>query len=222
MNIERQGFSKSKSAFVVSIYNPKPTAQLPISMLKTGAVKTDQCNMSLKTVFRHDKHRRFLVLTPQWLIGCMAIFHKFRDCVGKWIARLKNYEGNPRKIALGVAIGVFIGVTPLFPFHTVIALLLAMLLKGSKIGAAAGVWVSNPVTLPFFYIITYKTGALFLEGTPDVNISQQSFSDFVHAGLDITHAMIMGSIVIGIVLSIAAYLATLQLISALRKRRAAG
>jgi uncharacterized protein (DUF2062 family) len=150
----------------------------------------------------------------------MVIFQKFKHSWDKLVVRLINYEGNPRKIALGVAIGVFIGVTPLFPFHTAIALIFAMLLKGSRIAAAAGVWVSNPVTLPFFYIITYKTGAFFLGKAPNADISQRSFSELVHAGLGITHAMILGSIMIGFILSVVAYLATLQLISAFRKRSA--
>lgn len=150
----------------------------------------------------------------------MVMYRKIRNRCRHLIGRLKSYEGDPRKIALGIAIGVFVGVTPLFPFHTAIALVLATLLKGSRIAAAAGVWVSNPVTLPFFYIATYKTGAFFLGGNATANVCRSSFSELVVAGIDITHAMILGSIVIGFILSTATYFLTLQLFAVLRNRRA--
>jgi uncharacterized protein (DUF2062 family) len=151
----------------------------------------------------------------------MVMFHKLKYGCRNLIARLQNFEGNPRKFALGIAIGVFVGVTPLFPFHTAIALFLAMLLNGSRIAAAAGVWVSNPVTMPLFYIISYKTGMFFLGKTSPVDIPQQSFSQLVGTGLDITQAMITGSILVGFILSVAAYVASLHLIAVFRNRRVA-
>jgi uncharacterized protein (DUF2062 family) len=136
-------------------------------------------------------------------------------------SRLKHYNGNPQNVALGVAIGVFIGSTPFFPFHTIIAVVLAVLLKGSRIAAATGVWVSNPLTLPFFYFSTYKTGAFFLGITTPVNFSVQSFSELVRLGMGITWAMILGGVVIGFFLSLAAYFATLRFVAAYKSRRIA-
>lgn len=151
----------------------------------------------------------------------MVLFQKIKYGYRNLVAKLKNSDGNPHKIALGIAIGVFVGVTPSFPFHTAIALGLAMLLKGSRIAAAAGVWVSNPVTMPLFYIASYKIGAYFLGNASQIDISKQSFSELVNTGFDITHATILGSILIGSVLSVIAYLLALQLITVLRNRRIA-
>lgn len=151
----------------------------------------------------------------------MQIYRKIKYGFRSLIAKLRIYEGNPHKIALGVSIGVFVGATPTFPFHTVIALALAMLLKGSRIAAAAGVWISNPVTLPLFYIASYKTGAFFLGQAAIVDISQQSIFELVETGVDITHAMFLGSILIGFVLSVAAYPITLRIMAVLRSRRLA-
>lgn len=151
----------------------------------------------------------------------MTLNQKFKQYNCNLIARLKNIKGEPRYIALGLAIGVFISATPFFPFHTSIALVLAILLKGSRIAAAAGVWVSNPITLPFFYISTYKIGAFFLGVTEPINVSSQSFSDLLGMGLEITQAMVLGGLVLGIPLSVAGYYISLRIITAFRNHRIA-
>ena len=135
------------------------------------------------------------------------------------IAGLKHTKGDPHYLALGMAIGAFVGTTPFFPFHTPIALVLAILLKGSRIAAAIGVWVSNPITLPFFYIGSYKIGAFFLGITAAIDFSWRSFPELLETGFDITRAMILGSFIIGIFLSIIVYFITLQVVPAFRDRR---
>jgi uncharacterized protein (DUF2062 family) len=61
--------------------------------------------------------------------------------------RFLRLRGKPGELARGVAIGIFVGITPTIPFHTILALILAMILRGSKIAALlATVLVSNPLT----------------------------------------------------------------------------
>jgi len=151
----------------------------------------------------------------------MTLNRKFKQYNRNLIAGIKNIKGEPRYIALGLAIGVFIGATPFFPFHTSIALVLAILLKGSRIAAAAGVWVSNPVTLPFFYISTYKVGAFILGVTTPIDVSSRSFSELLDMGLEITRAMVLGGLVVGIPLSIAGYYISLRIITVFRNHRVA-
>ncbi len=150
----------------------------------------------------------------------MGRIRRIKHSLGGMITRLKNINGNPRDISLGMALGVFVGTTPFFPFHTSIALVLAIFLGGSRIAAAAGVWISNPITLPFFYVTTYKIGAFFLGTTKPVSFSTQSFSELIHMGLDLTQAMILGGIILGSVLSVVAYFLTFRIVVALKNRRA--
>jgi len=149
----------------------------------------------------------------------MTLNRKFKSFYHNLISRLKNIKGEPRYVALGMAIGVFIGATPFFPFHTSIALILAILLKGSRIAAAAGVWVSNPITIPFFYISTYKIGAYILGIASPISVSNQSFSELLGMGFEITRAMALGGIILGIPLSIAGYYITLRIITVFRNHR---
>lgn len=84
--------------------------------------------------------------------------------------KAKKLQGSPHYVAFGMAIGVFMAVTPTIPFHTIGAISLAFLLKASKPAAVLGVWVSNPVTVVFLYYACYKTGFLFF------NVSGSTFS----------------------------------------------
>ncbi len=73
-----------------------------------------------------------------------------KDRFIRCISDFKNLKGDPHYIALGMAIGVFVSITPTIPFHTVIALAMVIALPGSKAAAALSVWFSNPITIPFF------------------------------------------------------------------------
>ena len=63
--------------------------------------------------------------------------------------RFLRIRGAPEQIALGMALGVFIGMTPFLGFHTVIAVMLAAVFKWSKIAAGVGVFITNPSSISF-------------------------------------------------------------------------
>jgi uncharacterized protein (DUF2062 family) len=73
--------------------------------------------------------------------------------------RFIKIRGEPRDIALGFALGIFLGVSPMFGFQVWIAILLAALFKWNKIAAALGTAISNPVTTPVIYAATYYVGS---------------------------------------------------------------
>jgi uncharacterized protein (DUF2062 family) len=68
-------------------------------------------------------------------------------------------RGRPEELALGMALGIFCGLMPVLPFQTVLAVFLALCLKASKITAALGTWISNPLNWYFVYYYSYKIGA---------------------------------------------------------------
>jgi len=141
-------------------------------------------------------------------MGCKIFFTTF-------IERFKNLQGDPHYIALGMAIGVLIGVTPTFPFHTTLALALATLLRGSRRAALLGVWFGNPVTMPVFYIASYKAGILLLgKSLPPLSMQQQSLPELLHIGLDVACAMVAGGFALGILPGFAAYFITRRMVSA--------
>lgn len=71
---------------------------------------------------------------------------------------LVKIHGEPRNVALGFALGLFIGMAPIMGLQTLLVLFLDTLLKWNKLSAAIGVWITNPLTAPFIYGMTYLTG----------------------------------------------------------------
>jgi uncharacterized protein (DUF2062 family) len=143
-----------------------------------------------------------------------------RNRIRGFVERVKKLDGDPHYVAMGMAIGVFIGVTPTMPFHTVLAVGLAILLRGSKAAAALGVWFSNPITAPFFYIGSYKVGKYLLGNSVPFNLKYESLLELVHLGIDVTTALIAGGLLLGILPGIASYFFTRKIFTTIRSKRA--
>lgn len=80
--------------------------------------------------------------------------------------RLTRLKGEPGELALGMAFGIFTGMMPIMPFQIALAVTLALFFKGSKITAAIGTWISNPLNWYLIYYYDYKLGA-FVLGHPE-------------------------------------------------------
>jgi uncharacterized protein (DUF2062 family) len=144
-----------------------------------------------------------------------SIPRQFRIKIQQWTNRVKNFSGDPHFVAMGMAIGVFVAATPTMPFQTAIALALAIILRSSKAAAAIGVWLSNPITFPFFYLASYKIGTLLF----GISVSYDAGSKPVHIlkmGADITIAALTGGIIIGLFLAVATYFITRKIYTKIR------
>jgi uncharacterized protein (DUF2062 family) len=134
--------------------------------------------------------------------------------------RLLRLKGQPQEVAGGVAIGVFVGMTPTVPLHTVLAVLIALILKKSKLAAALGVWVANPFCLPFIYLLDYKVGQLFTGAkAPSLAISNFSIANLVELGWSISYPLLFGGVITGFLCAIPAYFMTKHLILLYQTRR---
>ncbi len=129
-----------------------------------------------------------------------------------WIkayVRFLKIRGEPREIALGFALGLFVGMTPTMGFQIVIAVFLATLLKWNKISAALAVWITNPLTAPLIYGVTYLLGAkiLGLNKYPALlgDLSSGAFFTMIKKTPEIIGAMTVGGIMVGIPLALTGY-----------------
>ncbi len=145
----------------------------------------------------------------------------YREKIRQIIIRFKELNGDPHYVALGMAIGVFISVTPTIPFHTVLAIFLAFVLRGSKAAAAIGVWFSNPLTIPFFYKGSYDLGMSILGNSAPFSTKYESILELLKLGANVTIAMVTGGIILGILPGIAAYFITRKIFIRLRLRKKA-
>lgn len=123
--------------------------------------------------------------------------------------RFLKIRGNPHEIALGFALGLFVGVAPCMGIQTVIAVFLASLLKWNKISAAVGVWISNPISAPFLYGFTFYVGSLFTGITE--SFSPAGVFDFsylyqiVLKAREIFWTLTLGGIIVGFPVAVLGY-----------------
>ena len=134
--------------------------------------------------------------------------------------QIKHLNGDPHYVAKGMAIGIFIALTPTIPFHTVLALMLAVWFRGSKPAAVIGVWLSNPVTIPFFYLACYKVGAFLLGHRIPFDQKYDSILELAKIGMDATAALLLGGVILGIFPSVTAYFLTKRVVIKFRARKA--
>ncbi len=131
-------------------------------------------------------------------------------------ARQKAYErflrihGTPQEIALGFALGLFVGMSPFLGFHMAIAVFLAALFEWNKVSAAVGVWISNPLTVPVIYPLTYLVGAKLLGSEKIYRFPQTMDMDYIlhmiRSAPEIISTLTLGGIIFGIPLGVAGYL----------------
>jgi len=136
--------------------------------------------------------------------------------------RFLRIRGAPRQISLGLALGIFIGMTPFLGFHTVLAVMLAAVFKWSKIAAGAGVFITNPFTAPLIYPVTYKLGAM-VTGFSDPSQWRKLFESggvisLVKNSPMILVDLIIGGMIIGLPLAVIVYYAAFTTLSRAKHR----
>jgi uncharacterized protein (DUF2062 family) len=134
--------------------------------------------------------------------------HSYRP-IRRAYQRFLKIRGKPREIALGFALGVFIGLTPTMGVQTPLAILIAAVLKWSKLGGAAGVWITNPLTAPVIYSATYLVGTRILGNGPLPEMPADAGFDVLKELLlrapQVLLTLLLGGIVIGLPLATGAY-----------------
>lgn len=116
--------------------------------------------------------------------------------------KLLHSHNNPEEVALGVAVGVFIGMTPLYGFHVILMIIFALLIrKANKVAIFIGTNVSLPPTVPFITWAGYNVGRRILGNNyPDLSWTMFkgfTIKDFLH----LYYPLFIGSLVLGFALA---------------------
>lgn len=142
-------------------------------------------------------------------------------------------QGDPHSLALGVAIGLFVGITPTIPLHTALIIILAWPLRGNILAALiAATAISNPLTwLPQYYL-AWRVGTWLLPGhltwariqallgllTSNPGF-QESLVLLKQLGLEAVAVMLLGGVLLAIPFTCAGYILSFKFFSTLRKKR---
>lgn len=138
-----------------------------------------------------------------------------------WYLRITRIRENPHSIALGLSMGVFVGCLPIIPFQTVTALGLAFFFRCSKIAAALGTWITNPLYAPFVYYGLYLVGRMIIPiGKKEFDPEDLTLATLVNLGWDFFWLMFFGGVVVGLLLAFITYFLSVRVIRIYHDNRA--
>jgi len=151
----------------------------------------------------------------------------------KWKQRILFHwnlkKESTHRLAMGVAVGVFVSFAPTIGFQPFAAILLAILLNGNKLVAIAVTSISNPLTFfPIFYP-SYRLGAWIFGRTENpvvwesfANIRSQGFLVFLQNSFEawksIFFPVLVGSLVVATTLAVTSYYLTSLILNFYRNR----
>lgn len=150
----------------------------------------------------------------------MAEFHDImRKKIKYFHDKFISLKGDPGAIAMGMAIGVFVGVTPTIPFHTAMLVLTTVLSRQNITAAYLGSWIiSNPITIPFFYFSQYELGRFLLGTSPcHFNFSGLSIQNIFSIGWHIAVPLLLGGFIMAPFFAVPAYFITRHAVHMARK-----
>lgn len=132
-------------------------------------------------------------------------------------------HSSPRRIALGVSIGLFVAFLPTIGFQMGMALVIAWVLNASRPAAIASVWITNPLTMGWAYSLTFLVGRPFWHASHEVGLLELSqtiqgdhggigigavfvaLQSMLNLGAGVFMPMLIGGAVVGVVAGFIGY-----------------
>ncbi|HEY2799546.1 MAG TPA: DUF2062 domain-containing protein [Chthoniobacterales bacterium] len=148
----------------------------------------------------------------------------------RWLAhlhlRVVTIKDTPHSIALGLAIGIFFGFTPLWSLKTLLSIGVAWLFGGNKIAAAVSVQVHDLILpfMPAIYLWEYKLGYWMMHGELPQRMSFRTLAlrEYVHWEMFFTvgRPLLIGSCIVGLPSAAIVYFVCRGLVTRHRAKRA--
>lgn len=137
--------------------------------------------------------------------------------------RLLRMHNSPREIALGVAIGVFIGILPVYGLHTVLVIIAAILVRSAnKIAMFLGTSISLPPTIPPITWAGYEIGRHILNKDFEP-LSWSVFKNITFQKICYYYQpLFLGSVILGVICAAIFYLAVFYMANKFMLRRRHG
>jgi hypothetical protein len=117
-------------------------------------------------------------------------------------------KDTPHRISVAFAVGIFIGISPLFGIHTILGILVAHLFKLNRFVTIIGVYVTNPWTIIPIYTFCTWVGAKCLgiqKILPDIDWGHITFSTLLKDLGPLLMPFLVGTVLIAILASVVSY-----------------
>jgi uncharacterized protein len=155
--------------------------------------------------FRNQDHRTFM---------------KIKKRINDFYNRFLSLNGRPQEIARAMALGVFIGVSPTIPFHTAAIMVICLLFRQNITAAILGATIiSNPLTIPFFYLAEYEIGRLILGISENpFTITSYDIRSILEIGWHILYPLMVGGFLLAVIFTVPSYFIAYHAVVKLRNR----
>ncbi|MBF0362350.1 MAG: HAD-IC family P-type ATPase [Oligoflexia bacterium] len=137
-------------------------------------------------------------------------YHHTKSKLIEKINELKKIKDDPEKLARGVGVGFFWGVSPLWGLQIIAAVFTAKIIRGNILLAAAMTAISNPITNLPLYTFCYIIGNWIIGGTADT----YNLDNLIHLetwknlGPHFIYSITIGTIVVGLLGGVVCYYLT--------------
>ncbi len=144
------------------------------------------------------------------------------------VHRLLHADDSPRRIARGVALGLFIALTPTFGIQIFAYFPIAYLLRANRAAGFPFLWITNALTLVPIYFPCYYLGAKLLAMDPFAlrdELTQvegtwlERMQYFWELSLRHAAPLWLGCMIVAVIVAGAGYLATTWLVTRYRLRK---
>lgn len=137
--------------------------------------------------------------------------------IKQFCKNLISMQGNPSKIALSLALGIFIGVMMPVGMQMAVAIPLAMLFNVNIIITVTATFITNPFTIIPLYYAIIKIGEFLTQikiswVKIEAIIKNPEMKNFLALGYESLIVFFTGSFTLGLITSVFLYLITLRLI----------
>ena len=139
-------------------------------------------------------------------------FAKFKKWFSSIHIQVVAIEDTPHSIAMGLAIGIFFGFTPLWSLKTLLSIAVAWLFKSNKIAAAISVQLHDLILpfMPAIYWWEYKFGYWALQGhfPHRIRLRNMSMRDYMNwtTFFTVGQPLLIGSLFLALPSAIVVYL----------------
>ncbi len=153
---------------------------------------------------------------------------KIREKFSALYGKIVGEQATPEYIARGWAIGMFWGCICPFGFQLLFSIPTSFALKGSKIGATLGTFITNHFTIFLIYPLQCYIGCLLIgknigyaeikSAMSDV-ITAQSYDALMKTGADLVAGFLVGGLLFAAVMTPLTYFAVREMVVSYRRKR---
>lgn len=159
--------------------------------------------------FRPFKDFTRISILNTWLVTLTLFFYLPKRLIGKvkkkgfkkyWRENVLRSNDSPIQKASAIALGLFIGIAPLWGFQTILVISLAVLLKLNRTIAFLFSNISIPPFIPFIIYGSYQIGAIAMGKEMDATLNIED----IKSGTDVFKGLgqyVLGSIILATLVS---------------------